>query len=76
MEPDRFNPSYAMMKEVDLIFSIAFTPQEFAESFANLVSGKLDVSALITGHVGLDGVAEAFERLRDPEKDTKIIITP
>jgi threonine dehydrogenase-like Zn-dependent dehydrogenase len=75
MELDQFYPTYAILKEIDLAFCIAYSPQEFAESFANIVSGKLDVGALITSHVGLDGVADAFTRLADPEKDVKIIVT-
>lgn len=75
MEPDRFQPTYAILKEIDLVFCMAYSPQEYAECFANIASGKLDVGALITGHVGLDGVADAFTRLADPEQDVKIIVT-
>lgn len=76
MEPDTFSPTFAIMKEVDLSFCIAFSMEEFAEAFDHLASGRLDVGALITSHVGLDGVEEAIERLADPERDAKIIIVP
>lgn len=75
MEQDQFYPTYGILKEIDLAFCIAYSPQEFAESLAGIVSGKLDVGALITGHVGLDGVPDAFDRLRDPERDVKVVIT-
>jgi threonine dehydrogenase-like Zn-dependent dehydrogenase len=75
MEPDRFQPTYAIMKEIDIVFCIAFTMEEYAEAFDHLVSGKLRVGELITGRVGLAEVAEAFDRLANPERDTKIVIT-
>lgn len=76
MEKDSFYPTYAIMKEVDLSFCIAFTPQEFAESFKNIASGRLNVAALITGHVALGGVPEAFARLATPEADIKVVVLP
>ena len=41
-----------------------------------LADGKLDTSALVTGTVGLGGVAAAFEALGDPETHAKILIDP
>ena len=41
-----------------------------------LADGKLDASALVTGTVGLDGVAAAFDALGDPEAHAKILIDP
>lgn len=75
MEPDVFQPTYAILKEIDLAFCIAYTPQEFAEAFSAIAEGRLDVAPLVTGHVGLDGVGDAFRRLADPESDVKIIVT-
>ncbi|MFD7841996.1 alcohol dehydrogenase catalytic domain-containing protein [Nocardia sp. NPDC059764] len=41
-----------------------------------LASGQIDAEAIITGRVGLDGVAEAFTALRDPEEHVKILVLP
>lgn len=76
MELDQFYPSYGIIKEVDLIFCIAFTLEEYAQAFSMIASGQLDVAPLITGHVPLDGVEDAFARLKDPEQDVKIVIVP
>ncbi|HEX7951857.1 MAG TPA: zinc-binding dehydrogenase [Burkholderiales bacterium] len=76
MELDSFYPTFAIMKEIDLAFCIAYTPQEFAEAFGHIVSGRLKVDALITSHVGLDGVEDAFARLGDPERDVKVVVLP
>ncbi|HEX7855117.1 MAG TPA: zinc-binding dehydrogenase [Sphingobium sp.] len=76
MEKDSFYPTFAIMKEIDLTFCIAFTPQEFAEAFQHIVSGRLNVGGLITNHVGLGGVPDAFVRLADPERDVKVVVRP
>jgi hypothetical protein len=31
---------------------------------------------MVTGRVGLDGVADAFEDLRDPDRHAKILVVP
>jgi threonine dehydrogenase-like Zn-dependent dehydrogenase len=36
----------------------------------------VDVTPLITGHVRLDGVKDAFAELANPEKHAKIIVQP
>ena len=41
-----------------------------------LAEGKVDPSPLLTGTVGLDGVAAAFTALGDPEVHAKILIDP
>ncbi len=76
MESDQFYPSYGIIKEVDIVFCMAFAIEEYAEAFDHIVTGKLDAGVLITGHVDLDGVPDAFARLKDPERDAKIVIIP
>lgn len=41
-----------------------------------LAEGKVDASPLVTGTVGLPGVAAAFDALGDPEAHAKILIDP
>ena len=76
MQTDTFEPSYAVFKEIDMVFCMAYTIEEFAQALGHLAAGELQVAPLVTSHVGLEGVAEAFARLSDPEKDAKIIVTP
>ena len=38
--------------------------------------GKIDAAPMVTGTVGLDGVAAAFTALGDPERHAKILIDP
>jgi len=76
MEPDRFRPSMAINKEIDLRFVLGYTPLEFHDALHLLAEGKVDAAPIITGVVGLDGVAGAFDALRDPETHAKILVDP
>jgi len=76
MGDDRIRPAMAIGKEVDLRFVFGYTPLEFRDTLHMLADGKLDASALVTGTVGLDGVAGAFEALGNPEEHAKILIDP
>jgi threonine dehydrogenase-like Zn-dependent dehydrogenase len=74
--PDQITPAMAINKEIDLRFVIGYTPLEFRDTLHMLAEGRVDPRPLITGTVGLDGVAGAFEALGDPEKHAKILIDP
>jgi threonine dehydrogenase-like Zn-dependent dehydrogenase len=76
MGDDKLRPALATGKELDLRFVFGSTPLEFRDTLHMLADGKLDASPLITGTVGLDGVATAFEALGDPEAHAKILIDP
>lgn len=76
MTADEFKPAIAVCKEIDLRGVFGYTPLEFHQTLQMLADGKLDVSPLITGKVGLNGVAAAFEALGDPETHAKILIDP
>ena len=76
MEQDSFQPAMAINKEVDLKFVFAYQPHEFRETLHLIADGKVDPTPLITGTVGLDGVAHAFDVLGDPERHAKILIDP
>lgn len=76
MNIDQIRPAMAIGKEIDMRFVFGYTPLEFRDSLHMLANGKLDAGALITGKVGLSGVATAFEALKDPETHAKIIIDP
>jgi threonine dehydrogenase-like Zn-dependent dehydrogenase len=49
---------------------------EFGATLAHIAEGEIDVAPLVTGEVGLDGVAGAFADLADPEEHCKIIVVP
>lgn len=76
MSSDAIRPAMAIGKEIDLRFVFGYTPLEFRDTLHMLADGKLNATPLVTGKVGLDGVAAAFEALGDPETHAKIIIDP
>jgi threonine dehydrogenase-like Zn-dependent dehydrogenase len=73
---DHFEPAQAILKELDIRFSLYYTPEQFADTFTHLAAGDFDVAALLTGTVGLDGVADAFARLGTSPHDAKILLDP
>lgn len=76
METDRIEPSIAITKEIELTFVFGYSPEEFAMTLRQLSEGVIDVSGLVTGTVGLEGVAGAFVALGDPEAHVKILVQP
>ncbi|KUI37941.1 alcohol dehydrogenase [Mycobacterium sp. IS-1590] len=76
MGTDHFRPAVANGKDIDLRFVFGYTPLEFRDTLHLLADGKVDASALVTGTVGLGGVARAFEVLGAAEAHAKILIDP
>jgi threonine dehydrogenase-like Zn-dependent dehydrogenase len=76
MQPDTVHPFFAIAKEINVQFVLAYTPDEFTDSLRALAEGDIDVEPLITGEVGLDAVGGAFDALADPERHCKILVTP
>jgi len=76
MQPDTVHPFFAIAKEINVQFVLAYTPEEFGESLRALAEGDIDGSPLITGEVGLDAVGAAFDDLADPERHCKVLVTP
>jgi threonine dehydrogenase-like Zn-dependent dehydrogenase len=76
MEPDRFRPVMAINKEIDLRFVVGYTPLEFYDTLHLLADGKVTAAPIVTGTVGLPGVAAAFDILGQPGRHAKIVIDP
>jgi threonine dehydrogenase-like Zn-dependent dehydrogenase len=76
MGSDHIRPAMAINKEIDLRFVLGYTPLEFRDTLHMLADGKVDVTPLITGTIGLSGVKAAFDALGDPEAHAKILIDP
>jgi threonine dehydrogenase-like Zn-dependent dehydrogenase len=76
MEQDTIRPLLAIGKELNLQFVLAYTAEEFAETLGHIAEGRLPVEPLITGRVGVEGVAQAFTDLGNPERHAKILVEP
>jgi threonine dehydrogenase-like Zn-dependent dehydrogenase len=76
MQVDRYEPALAIHKEIDLRFVFGQSPLEYHDTVHMIAEGKINCAPMITGIVGLDGVANAFDALKDPETHAKILIDP
>jgi threonine dehydrogenase-like Zn-dependent dehydrogenase len=76
MEPDTIHPMLGIGKELNIQFVLGYTPEEFAATLGHIATGAIPTAPLITGHVGLDGVAQAFADLGSPERHAKILVHP
>ncbi len=76
MDTDHNSPAMAINKEIDLRFAFGYTPLEFRDTLHMLADGKVNAAPLVTGTVGLAGVAGAFDALADPGTHAKILIDP
>jgi len=76
MQPDTVHPFFAIAKEINVQFVLAYEAQEFADSLHAIAEGDIDVTPVITGDVGLEDVGTAFDALADPERHCKILVTP
>jgi threonine dehydrogenase-like Zn-dependent dehydrogenase len=76
MEDDRIRPMIAINKELSLQFVLGYAPHEFAGTLNAIAEGRIDVAPLITDRIPLDAVPRAFERLRSPGDQAKILVEP
>ncbi|MBW2243395.1 MAG: zinc-binding dehydrogenase [Deltaproteobacteria bacterium] len=76
MEEDRIQPLLAISKELAFQFVLGYTPEEFAETLRALTEGSLDGKPMISGRIGVDGVAGAFEALGQPDAHAKVLVEP
>lgn len=76
MDTDHFEPALAVVKQLDIRFVLGYASEEFAETLHHIADGTISVDPFITGQVGLDGVAQAFEDLASPDVHAKILVKP
>jgi 2-desacetyl-2-hydroxyethyl bacteriochlorophyllide A dehydrogenase len=76
MEDDVIRPAIGINKELSIQFVLGYTPEEFTRTLGHIAEGRIDVSPLITGEVGIAGVPQAFEDLANPEAHAKILVMP
>jgi threonine dehydrogenase-like Zn-dependent dehydrogenase len=76
MQEDRVHPMLGIGKELSLQFVLGYSPLEFGNALTSIAEGKVDLSPLITGRVGIDDVPQAFRDLGNPEAHAKILVMP
>ncbi len=73
-QPDTIMPLMGVVKELNLQFVLGYRPADFDYVIAMIASDRIDVAAMITDVVTLDGLPEAFEALRHPAHQCKVML--
>jgi threonine dehydrogenase-like Zn-dependent dehydrogenase len=76
MEADAIHPYFAIAKQINVQFVLAYDPTEFTDCLRAIAEGDIDVAPMITGEVDLSGVGVAFDDLAHPDAHCKILVTP
>ncbi|MGI8336580.1 zinc-binding dehydrogenase [Actinomadura scrupuli] len=76
MQSDTIEPGVAVSKELEIIGSFGALPEEYGTTLYDIAEGRIDAGSIITGMVGLDGIAGAFEELSRPDDHAKIVVDP
>ena len=72
--PDQIVPLTAFVKQLRIQWAMGYEKDDFQYAIDMMVAGRVDASAMITDVVGLDEVPDAFEALRSPTHQCKVLI--
>ena len=72
--PDEIVPLTAFLKELRIQWAVGYEKEDFQFAIDMMVAGRVDASAMITDVIGLDSVPDAFEALRSPSGQCKVLI--
>ena len=76
MTPDNFMPIVFGTKELSMHFASYYTHQNYQLTVDMLAAERIDPIPMITDRVALDALPEAFEALRKPSTECKVIVEP
>jgi len=72
--PDEIVPLTAFLKELRIQWAVGYEKEDFQFTIDMMVAGRIDATAMITNVVGLHEVPAAFEALRTPSDQCKVLI--
>ncbi len=76
MQPDTISHVDAYLKEPTVRFPATYTKAENAFVIEMIAAGRIDPAPLLSHRVSLDELPAAFEALRSPTDQCKVIVTP
>jgi (R,R)-butanediol dehydrogenase/meso-butanediol dehydrogenase/diacetyl reductase len=76
MAADTFFPAKALTKELDLSFAFIYQKRDFEIVIDLLGRGRIDARGMITSHVGFADFCAAFEALKRPSDQIKVMLEP
>jgi (R,R)-butanediol dehydrogenase/meso-butanediol dehydrogenase/diacetyl reductase len=74
--PDTIVPAVAVLKELDLRFVVAYQKRDFELTLSLLAQERISSQAMVTDVVDLAGFSEAFEALKRPSTQCKVMLEP
>ena len=72
--PDQIVPLQAFLKELRIQWAVGYDKEDFQFAIDMMVAGRVDATAMITDVISLEQVPEAFEALRSPSDQCKVLI--
>ena len=72
-QPDAIMPFFGLVKELNIQFAIAYTLDDFETSVAMLANQRIDVAPMITDIISLEELPQAFEALKTPTSQCKVL---
>jgi len=76
MGTDTFLPTVALLKAIDIRFTMCYEKRHFEVIVDHLAAGRIDVSKFVTDTVGFDTFADRFESLKSAGSDIKVLLDP
>jgi (R,R)-butanediol dehydrogenase/meso-butanediol dehydrogenase/diacetyl reductase len=76
MQPDTIFPVMAVVKEIELRFVVAYRRQDFELTVEMLDRGRIPGREMVTDVVSLSAFPSAFEALKKPTTQCKVILEP
>lgn len=73
-QPDTIMPLMGIMKELELQFVLGYRPEDFDYVIAMIAGNRVDVAHMVTDVVSLDALPAAFEALRHPVHQCKVML--
>lgn len=71
---DSIMPLVGIMKELNVQFVLGYTAQEFAFVIDMIAKDRIEAAAMITDRIALDTLPSAFEALRKPSTQCKVMV--
>jgi 2-desacetyl-2-hydroxyethyl bacteriochlorophyllide A dehydrogenase len=73
-QPDTILPLMGIIKELEIQFVLGYRPDDFDYVIAMIAANRIDVGHMVTDIVDLDALPAAFEALRKPSHQCKVML--
>ena len=74
MEADTIQPLLSILKEIRPAFVLGYSIDDCRFTLQMMSAGRIDPSAMITDHISLDELPDAFEALKRPTHQCKVML--